>query len=118
MGIIHKHFENDQVKITVEENGRFSYIATAWDKYDVQEFEREVHTFHSLSEAVSEAFDLLTSYLRYEEKVEVRIRHECDEKIVSRLRDSAQEIADAYEKIDNCDNYSAVGSNTKNSGGN
>jgi hypothetical protein len=63
MKTVMRRYENDNIKITVEELSPFHYIATSWDKTDCLENDRKVHEFETFGGACGYAFDLLSEYL-------------------------------------------------------
>lgn len=57
--LVHKKFENSKVKITVEQNQDFKYIATFWNKESCYEVDRLVIETETYGGALDVAFDTL-----------------------------------------------------------
>lgn len=65
MAAVIKTFEDNQIKLTVEELDGFHFIATRWDKDYCLEVDRQVFSFETYGGALDKALDIMIDH--YEE---------------------------------------------------
>lgn len=58
-----RQFDTSKIRITIEEEKDFTFIATLWDKETCLEVDREVYEFDSFGGAVDHALYLMFKYM-------------------------------------------------------